>query len=517
MVPRRTSVTGGRPTAAALRVFAKVAAVVAALSAAPGPASAIEVQFERIFTGRPYRSLIDEARHYPRSHARVSLDYWDIYHERDGTTLHDFDQVSASASVLRRHGRALWGVIVTSERLSLQQENVYTDADRLDGERERAGARGVAGYTLEGELPLALGRIEVVGDAGWDDGFTGCAEAMLQWRERASLLATAYTFASRLETAQTINGVRFPFHFPFRTQGTRARLDLTAGVIGVRAWGIYEENSGDGDVVSGFENRLWYRRAGGGGSLDYGLAPAGPFDLVPRRRGDAGRAAARVSASHTWGHGELGMRFDGVRYLFLDGLDTGNTVVRVDVVPWERFGVFGGWERVHAQHEGRSFFDIWPFTIWDVFLAKRYRLGQFDAHLDTWFAGAGGRFRTRRTTVELSGRFEWWRDDTALEWFERVDIVFPFFFEFERHEESPDIDARYAVQLDPAVTFAIGERWELRATGRATIPFKTKSDDGGGDGGGGGGGGPPPAPETESDNKSVHGGLSGTVELILTL
>jgi hypothetical protein len=280
-----------------------------------------------------------------------------------------------------------------------------------------------------------------------------------------------------------------------------------------RVWGFYETNSGEGEVVQGFENRVWVERGGAGASLDYKLEPSHRLALTPRVLDPGARGpGVRLRAAYTAAEGELGMYYNDVRYLHVDGLEIENPIARLDVVPIDWLSVFGGWERLRAEHHGDSYFDVWPFTIWDIFQARRYRLDDLESTLDTWFVGATGRAESGRFLGELAGRFEWWDSATQLEWLERIDVLFPFFFRYERHEETWDLGTDYALQLDAALWWRFGAA-SVRVSGRATIPFEEGEETSGGGSGGPPGGGGTPAPAPGED--STHGGLIGTVEMVI--
>jgi hypothetical protein len=486
----------------------------AVLASLPAAAPAVDVPFTRVFFGRQFRSLLDDAAHYPASYISIEASYWDIYYERRGVHLHDYDQRTGSVTAVIRRGSFLLGAGIWGDDLSLRQENVYTDADGMAGSKENRGGKGIVGYTLARDLPLALTRVELLGAAGGNGQFLGEVEARLSWADAAELLVTAQTFANTLEVEQDIDGSRFPFHFPFATDRWFARVQVNApSSCTLRAWGFYETNSGEGTVVRGFENRVWVERGGGGASVDYRLQPAHRLDLTPRLSdADARGPGVRVQAAYTGAECDLAMYFDEVRYLHLDRLRIDNPVVRLDVVPLGWLSVFGGWERLRVEHHGDSFFDAWPFTIWDIFQATRYRLDDLEGTLDTWFAGASGRLETGPLLGELAGRFEWWNQATSLDWLERVSVLFPFFFRYERHSETWEAEADYALQLDAALWWRFGAA-ALRVSGRAAIPFQGAEE---GSGGGpaappGTGATPPAAPGEESS----HGGLIGAVELVV--
>jgi hypothetical protein len=478
------------------------------------PSFGVDIPFTQLFFGRPFRALLDDAPHYPRSYVSVEYSYWDIYYERRGTRLHDYHQNAGLVTAIYRRHAAWLGAAGWRDDLSLEQDNVYTDADRMTGTAYDAGGKAIAGYTFNGGLPLALTRVDAVGAAGSNGEFLADLEMGLAWNRAVEVLLTWETFANELEIDQEIEGTTFPFHFPFETDRWFGRVEIhSPSTYCIRLTGLYETNSGEGDVVQGFENRLWVRRAGMGGTVDYKLKPWYRLDIVPRLTdSSAPGPGVRLRVDYTDIDSDLEMRYNDVRYLHLDGLEGANALARLDVVPLRWLSLFGGWERLQFEHHGDSFFDVWPFTIWDVFSAKRYRLDDMETRLDTWFVGSAGRFERERFTGELSGRFEWWDSEMELDWLERIDVLFPFFFRYERHSESPDLDTEYALQIDAKLEWRF---WSsaVRFTARATIPFEEEEQAAGGaptppPGSGGGGG-------SSSGDDSSHGGLLGTVELVI--
>ncbi|HET6348697.1 MAG TPA: hypothetical protein VFH88_06395 [Candidatus Krumholzibacteria bacterium] len=490
--------------------------LIAALLAIPSASWAVDIPFTQLFFGRQFRSLLEDAAHYPASFVSAEGSYWDIYHERRNLRLQDYEQKMGAITAITHRGHLLLGVSAWTDRLSLEQENLYTDADRLTGQRENNGAKGIAGYSLARDLPLGVSRMDALAAAGGNGAFLGELELQLFWNDAASFLVVGETMSNALEVDEEINGSRFPFRFPFDTDRWFARFQLNTQPACIRAWGLYEGNSGSGDAVKEFENRVWWQRYGVGASLDYHLEPAYRLQLTPHLSPGVTRGpGARLRVDYTDATLDLAMYFQDVRYMHLDDLSITNPIVRLDVVPLPWLSFFGGWERLHAEHHGDSFFDVWPFTIWDVFTARRYRVGDFDTHLDTWFAGAAGRLEKKRFLGELSTRFEWWSSDTDLEWLERIDVLFPFFFRYESHQRSWSLGSDYAVQTDVAVWWRFTAAMWLRVSGRATVPIAAGGSAGGGAGDGSGGGGSAGGTPATPGTNSTHGGLIGTAEIVI--
>ncbi|MEE9269926.1 MAG: hypothetical protein V3V49_06660 [Candidatus Krumholzibacteria bacterium] len=476
---------------------------------------AVELPLERFFLGSSTVWLIEEEAFYPASYVSWQARYWDLYYERKSDQLQDYHLSEQRLRSMRRRGPSLIGFELSRSVLTLKQDNIHTDADRLRGTRDHLEGKIYLGRVFKKQRFAGVDEIELVTATGWKEGFTGEIEARFGWQDRGSLLLRAETFGNKLELTQDINGSTFPFHFPFRTDRFHSRLEVVPITgIRVRTWGGIETSSGNGEEERGFSNRLWFQRKQWGGLLDYRLQPQRYWQKVPRLgKIDSRLPGMRLSAIHERGNGDVGMYFGGVRYLHLQDLNSRSTTFRLDLVPLRNASIFGGWHRVRIMHDGDSFFDPWPFTVWDMFLAKRYRLDESEFRLDTWFVGLGKIVETDRFELELSGRFEWWEDSGELQLLERVDVLFPFFFKYERSGASPSIPFRYALQLDPSVLFRVTSGIWLRFSGQAAYPFGKESSDPvlSPDGGGGA------LSPVGSDGKSTHGGLTGYLEVIFSM
>lgn len=490
-----------------------VLAVAALITAAAGrPAVAAVIPFHRLLLGPPSLSLLDEQTFYPPSYLSISSNYWDIYHESRGASLHNYDSFdSRIRAVLRRHSR-MFGFELTQALLTLEQKNAYTDSDRMNGSRDVIGARALFGFEPHAaRLPLRLERLRAAGSAGWGEGFSGDCEVEFEWPWLYTWVR-AETFGNKIVVEEAMNGYLFPFHFPFRTDRFSGRAEVRLPrKLRLAVDGGVETSHGEGKEVKGFENRVWNRRLTFGGALDLGLAREHAMHLVPRFEAAQHPPGFRISFLRHVGNGDVGMYFRGTRYLHLQDMNNYDTIFRCDVLVHRAVSVFGGWERLRFKHDGDSFADVWPFTVWDVFLAKRYRLDDLDVRLDTSFLGAGVLAGRGRVELETTGRFEWWRDNGYFDWLERFGTPYLGIFRYQRHTVTTNLRPLYAVQMDVALGFRVTGRSSVRFSGRALVPFGDEPDDGGGSGGGT----PPPPGTTEEEEKhKVHGGLLASLEII---
>jgi hypothetical protein len=496
-----------------IRVLGLGVCLILAASLWCSPLSAFEIPLADLFWGPPSPSLIEDTAIYPPSHLSLEFGYWDIYHEKRGERFHDYHQASQRFRGIRQSERMLVGVRVTRASLSIEQENVYTDTDRMDGRAEVGEGELILGTTrLRGEYWGGAREFQITGSAGYRDGFAADLETLVGWGRYASVRLRMETFENNFAVSEEIAGYRFPFEFDYRTYRFSGEAESQPfGHYRFRLWGGFEESSGAGGESDGFENRPKSDRSSIAGEADYRLARRDRFQNTPRLLPGTGSfPGVRLAFSRNDAAVDLGMYMHGTRYLRLDNLRVTESTVQLDVVPVLWCSLIGGWQRIRVEHEGDSFFDVWPFTIWDVFAAKRYRLGDSDAELEAWYIGLGLLAETGWCQIDVASRFEWWDDGGVLNLLERVDDLFPFFFHYERTENDVDISAKYAIQVKPSFLFRLARNLDLRVFGRIAFPFGKEHVSGGETGGGG----ESPSPGGHSE-ESTHGGIVGRVELIV--
>jgi hypothetical protein len=470
---------------------------------------AFEIPLREVVLGDTRVSLLDYMDDFERSLTIVEGSYFDIYRMKSPSTRHDYHMGGFRLSTLFRSGRLLYGFDAGRSELTLKQDNVYTRADRLRGGRVLTEGGLLFGLeTSARRLPLGVKDVLLLGSLGWDEGASASCEGRLKWRRHFELLFRAETFSREIDLSQDINGYRFPFVFPFRTSRIFGEGSMKSGELGIDVRGGFELTRGEGGGKLGFENKLYFRRRSVGVSVSLGLERCGIDARACRRTCRCGKLPGiSLSADHRGLEGDVGMYRNDVRYAYLQDIALSNTIVSLDVAPLAGAWISFGWEKYTVRHDGDSFVDVWPFTVWDVFVAKRYRLGHVDGRLDTWFLGLGTAGAARRFEYELRARWEWWHDKGALRWLEREDIVYPVFFKYIAHNELLQVKNRFAIQIEPDLSFRASGRIKIVFSGRLTVPFGRETEERPG-------GAPPPSPAAPSEEKQVRGGLIGRIAVV---
>jgi hypothetical protein len=485
-------------------------AAIAVLLHAPAGHS-IDIPFRDLFLGDIQFAPLSDLGLHRGACVRIEYRYWDIYRMKSSSEQHDYHQRDMRFTGIQRSGRYWYGMTGMSSSLVIRQDNVFTEADRMRGGRDRFGGHVLFGVRLDYRVPYVRNRSTVVRcSGGWEDGAAGSAEVGLEWSGGQRLFVRASTFSGRIDLTEEINGYAFPFPFPSRTSGIRTDYELPCGQLRLVPYISWEVSRGSADETARFANEVFFGRFSAGGSFLFRVHESGDWaKALEKSRPESRLPGIRLSVDHHRCKGDFSMYNQGTRYLHLDDLYIYNTGTELDAVflPWSWISF--GWERFSVEHAGQSFFDTWPFDVWDVFIARRYRLGAVGAHLDTWFIGIGYAYDSDRCRIDVEARYEWWRDSGVLRWLEREDILFPFFFRYISHDEVLDITARYAVQVDPTISIRASKRLLISLSGRIAVPF------------GGEDGGKPsnvsPEPPGPAEKVTRHGGLEGRISITYTL
>lgn len=491
-------------------------AAIALIAVISEASRAAEIPFREILLGNIDIHLINRLDSFKNGYVGIDTRFWDIYYFRNSHKRQFYYQNDISVNSLIRDGRMVYGFSTGRNYLSLQQDNVYTESDRMRGGRELLWGRFVLGYDAqENGTLLGSSRTRVLGTFGMANRFSGSIAADIGWRDRFGFAVRAASFPTGIEISEDILGHRFPFHFPFRVSNATAAGRFSLGTLGLNIRGGIEMWNGDSEEVQSFRNQVLFQQYSMGGSLSLGFSkPSVTEALTTNAANGSMLPGLCFSFDHHRSYGDVSMRMHDTRYMHLNNLEMYNTLTRLDMIPNNKLRFFVGWERIRFSHSGDSFFDTWPFNFLDMFESKRYRLGDADDVIDFWFIGSGGAVRGKRYNLELEFRFEWWKDKGAIRWLERKDILYPFFFEYVAHDVSPDISNLYAIQLSPAFSYRISRNMNMRLSASAMVPFgkeDTAADTGDGT---------TAAPNTEivgGGDSRIHGGISARVALIYTM
>ena len=496
----RTS--GASPWKALLILFSGIAAGMFPAH----PSHAIELPVYEVFTGGKASTQFDDIDSFQNARFAFETRYWDLYRLKSARQSQDYHQTDFLISGLWRGGRFLYGLEARRNSLTLAQDNVYTDADRLRGGRTLTQGNILFGIDRSAGGVLGTSRTAVLASLGWGDAIEASFEGRFSWRERFMAYVQARTFASEIEVSEEMNGYRFPFHFPLRSELMRGECTASLGAIQCDAHGAWELSRGEGDKVMNFENFLYFRRASLGGFAGYRLVVV-PGDGMLLRRLSPRSCLPGISLAfdHRTGNGDIGMNRNDTRYLSLRDVNVSDTEARLDFVLRRSFSCSAGWERLRIKHSGDSFVDVWPFSIWDAFSSKRYRLGTVDERLDMWFLMLGALAERRHFDAEIRARLDFLNDRGELRWYEREDIVYPLVLLYSSHDETLALRYAYLLQIEPALSIRTGRRITIRMSGSAMAPLGREHEPERNPG--------PPSPPGPREKVTRHGGLQGALTI----
>jgi hypothetical protein len=379
--------------------------------------------------------------------ARLELDAHDFYRSRRGTERQIYQTWRARALGLARTGPGWIGVQTEAGDLDILQREVHGRDDALDGGRHdrwvaaafaaRHGGWEARGLLAPSERPE--GAIEVRGSGGPFRRILGRA-----WLRRSSL-----------DFAQRIEGTTFFFPFDYRDECAEAEAEVQPlADHGFTFRGSHKTLVGT-KTYPDQHNLLYVDRWSGEGE-------------IRRERGPRADVRALLERSEI----NLAMTVNGIRYLEARDLVLARRGAEIGWSPFARARLAGGVERWTLRSRHPSYAEIWPFSVWDVFSSTRYRLVAIDKTWQityvrlTWQSPPD-----RLLELGVDGRFEWWRDDGALLWKERVPVVYPFFFTYEEHETSLDWPFKNGVDVSSSLAVRPAFGWRLRIAGRIQLPF----------------------------------------------
>lgn len=452
-----------------------------------GPGFELPTPATLLGTGDPLEVLPDSLPGVIAFRSRTELR--ELYRYRHGAEFQDYDLWTLHTVALARTGPVWTGVSFTRNGLAFDRREVYEEQDVLRARRE------VDHFAFLAAARSRLGEIRALvgGASGPEIGLRfHAAEA---WPGTLSL--GWWWTRGRTDVSQKVRDTTF--FFPFRYQEQVFHLELERQLSRQwrgRLWSSFGSVSGE-EPYPGQYNRL---------DVDQdrvGVALAGsdrfPLELMCSR--DAFRVGLEMTLDHTW--------YARARALEITHW-SGEAGWRLP----RDLRVAAGYERWTVDSTDPSYVDVWPFTVWDVFTATRYRLESLDFRLGTPYVRAGWSPRLDPFSFALQLTWEWWDGRGNLFWKKRVPTFPPFFFRYDHYQDSLDPRPTNGAQAD------VGVRWDglsglfVQLDAQLVAPLGDREE--AGDAVGGGTSPPLPGPGPgpgDSEPESVRGGLRGVLTL----
>jgi hypothetical protein len=421
---------------------------------------------------------------------RVTGEIHDLYRREGGGEVRRYSQWTTTVAGLGRVGPVWAGWRYGSARLDLRLEDVHDEEDVLDGDRD-----------VEHHAAIVAGRWR-----GWEGRLVARpgdeAEAAFELRGPGPGLESAgirgWWWRSETNLDQELRGTTFHFPFAYRDASLEVR-GTTKPWRGWRGAGRLRLQRIDGDEPHPEQyNRFDARRS--------------RLELELERI-----RSPRIDARARWEQAKLGVEavLDGTAYARAQDLFVTGSSVEAGWSPHRAWRVAAGWDGWWTASDDKSYVDIWPFTVWDVFTSTRFRLEKLRGRWDAVYLRGGWTDAVVRTPVRVGvdARLERWFTEGDLFWKNRVPTFPPFFFRFDHHVDGLDPRYRWGAQLDTFAEAPIGSRLRVRIDARLVAPFGREDDGEPGEDGGGGGTGEPPPPD-EGERKE-RGGLTARASLEL--
>ena len=465
---------------------------------------AFEIPYRDVIYGKRYL-YINKCDTFEKTLLEFNTSYLDIYYNRSSNYFHDYHMSNFSLSGLYKKGMLIYGISLSRETLTLKQDNIFDKNSHLRGGRELSGGGFILGLVMKSsKLPFNLEKANIVGYLGENGGIVSSLEGEIVWQRGIRLYTHVFTYPSKINIYADINRNRFPFEFPFRIRDIKTKCMMLFDSFELNLIGGYNNLCGVGEENHGFKNLLY--------STSYSASLE--FSHFVKEFNKANHFSTKLKSRNTtigfllgidqkWSTIDIGMEKDDIRYMEIRGFKLFNTKLRLDLVPLESKWLFLGWERGRLKYSGDSFLDVWPFSVWDIFTSKRYRLSDLDYFLDTYFTGIGAQFEKGILELSSEMRFEWWENKGTLRWLERKEILYPFFFQYVSHDETFKFLNKYAIQLQANSKLNLNNRWYLNLYIYSAIPLGHKV-----------------APSSGGKNlmpkekSRKHGGLYGSLSII---
>ncbi|KPK95924.1 hypothetical protein AMJ80_02855 [bacterium SM23_31] len=148
------------------------------------------------------------------------------------------------------------------------------------------------------------------------------------------------------------------------------------------------------------------------------------------------------------------LNYKNEEYSYLDNVYYNHYIAYSQISMSEKFKLSIGVTGIKTRIKSESYFDIWPFTYWDVFLQSRTRLKKFNNSLHLPFIVMNYLYSLNKTKIKSDTSFElgyyhkFFTSDIIYK--ERYPVFYPIFFGYKTKtwDISPDIDGILRLKVD---------------------------------------------------------------------
>ncbi len=184
----------------------------------------------------------------------------------------------------------------------------------------------------------------------------------------------------------------------------------------------------------------------------------------------------RLNSSLQFHYGNISakLKYKGDNYGYLDHLQFYHYLVCSKVRFYKNQHFSLGITGMKTWIKPGTYFDIWPFTYWDVFLASRTRLKKFDNTLNLPFISINSIFpfyiKELRASVSCAIGYYHFLLESDIIYKERYFIIYPIMFGYKtkRLEISPDIDGIFRINVNSSLQY---RNFQLSIIANQLIPI----------------------------------------------
>ncbi|MBU1700986.1 MAG: hypothetical protein KJ970_20830 [Candidatus Eisenbacteria bacterium] len=401
----------------------------------------------------------------------------DFYRFRKGPQRHEYWIVDGGGLGLVRWRSVWFGARYSKNHFQIEQREVYEKKDALDGLRsDEHMAAALAWRHRNLEWRSLIGK--------FNNRVEGGIEVRCHFKRIRSIAGRVWLTYGTLDLSQKFEASTFFFPFASRDEGADLEMNL--------------DINRDHEVHLGYGNRKL---------VGMETHPEQNNILYINRwhaEGSAKRTKTpRLDLRFRYESGDfnLAMTLDETRYLEIRDLALRRYKMEAGwgLLPTMRVAL--GMERWRLDSDYPSYIDVWPFTVWDIFTATRYRLIAADKTWDIFYTKVDWTVSPLAPLdLNLGVQWEWWRDDGRLFWKERVPVIPPFFFRYQSHENSLDWSFTNGLQIDLDLAWKMASSWTLHFDGRLVAPLEWRKHQASPT--------PDPAPAPVSTKSHAWGGLN---------